>query len=74
MEFEDDKNALIKGMGFFNSGEIKTKLLTLPLLWASTRALQSVHFLTWVLDSRQFHVNPISIRRNCYHKVTRTAF
>ena len=44
----------------FNSGEIKTKLLTLPLLWAYRSTTKcTLHHL--VLE---FHVNPISVRQN----------
>ena len=53
------KKEIGNGMGLFNSlsGEIKTKLLTLPLLWAYRRTTKC----TLHLDSRQFHVNPISL-------------
>ena len=64
------KKEIGKGMGLFNSGEIKTKLLTLPLTWAC----QSTTKCTLHLDSQKFHVNPILNLQEMDHRVTRTAF
>ena len=64
------KKEIGKGMGLFNSGEIKTKLLTLPLPWAC----QSTTKCTLHLDSRKFHVNPILNLQEMDHRVTRTTF
>ena len=58
------KKEIGKGMGLFNSGGIKTKLLTLPLLWAYWRTTKC----TLHLDSQQFHVNLISLCKNAITK------
>ena len=64
------KNEIGKGMGLFNSGEIKTKLLTLPLPWACLSTTKC----TLQLDSQQFHVNLILNLQEMDHRVTRTPF
>ena len=67
------KKEIGKGMGLFNSGEIKTKLLNLPLLWAywSTTKCTLHHIgigFTTISRESNFTLQEID------HKVTRNEF
>ena len=67
------KKEISKGMRLFNSGEIKTKLLTLPLLWAyrgTTKCTLHHIGIGFTMISRESNFT----LQEMDHRVTRTAF